>query len=287
MNLQIGGLRPGGLGWGKVIGLLTAAMLPALWESPAGAQLSPVTSTFESGDEGWTAVDLGGDYRDTYTTEANPDCVAGPANVLRICDPDAGQWMFSAPNKFLGNKAAYLNGYIQFSTRDNSVDDAWQIDLDPYPDVVLLGTNIAVVRMGATPPVNQWTTYRYDLNESGQWAWVDGEAPMTDLPKATNEQIGRVLQNLTGILIRGEVITGDDQGWLANVILGGSGRPMLSIRALGDELELTWPPAFRGFSLESRSLAAEGDWSRIETHGTNGARVPRAAGGAWFRLRGL
>jgi hypothetical protein len=267
--------------------MLTGMSLLLGVDLPAIAQVAPVISTFETGDEGWTAVDLGGDYRDIYLTELVSGCQSAPAGVLSFCDPDAGEWMFSAPEKFLGNKAAFLDGYIQFSSRDNSVDGSWEVDHDPYPDVVLRGTNIAVVRMGPTPVVNEWTTYRYDLNERGQWAWVDGEFAMSELPLATPDQIRQVLTSLTAILIRGEVITGDDQGWLANVTLAGPQHLVLSIRALSSEVELSWPATATDVALESRGAAAFGMWTTIDHHGTNVVRVPRTPEGACFRLRRL
>lgn len=285
MKLQTIGFRCACHGCVTLLKPFAAVVLLFVLQTPAWAQLSPVTSTFDRGDEGWTMVDLGGDYRDTYPTELNPDCPGAPAGLLSFCDPDAGQWMFKAPDKYLGNKAAFLNGYIEFSSRDNSLEGSWSIDFDPYPDVVLLGTNIAVVRMGSTPPVNEWTTYHYELSERGRWAWVDGEYPMSELPLATTDQIRQVLTSLTAILIRGEVITGDDQGWLDNVTLAGPERPVLNIRALGADVELSWPATAMDYLLEGRSAVASGDWTSIDTHGTNIVRLSRAPGSACFRLR--
>jgi len=139
--------------------------------------------------------------------------------------------------------------------------------------------------MGGTPPVNEWTTYHYELSERGRWAWVDGEYPMSELPLATTDQIRQVLTSLTAILIRGEVITGDDQGWLDNVTLAGPERPVLNIRALGADVELSWPATAMDYLLEGRSAVASGDWTPIDTHGTNIVRLARAPGSACFRLR--
>jgi hypothetical protein len=247
-----------------------------------------VQSTFDSGNEGWTQVNLGGDYRFLDVMEMRADGPVGPAGVLWFNDPDAGQWMFNAPEAYLGDKSVAMDGYIEFSSWDHALEDGTTLDQDPYPNIVIVSQDKAIVILNQSPNISDWTTYRYSFNLQSDWMWVDSETPMDNLPRATREQISQVLANVTALRIRGEAIIGDDQGWLDNIRLvarTSDERPTLAIRKLGENIEITWPTAAIGYVLESSEVLPSSSWSSIDT-GTNSIYTTKLAGqGRYYRLR--
>jgi hypothetical protein len=258
------------------------------------ATAAQVQSTFDSGDEGWTQVNLGGDYRELDDIAFEGDCLMHVAGgVLTACDPDPGTWMFQAPPKFLGNQTAALDGYVEYRIY-------WQGEgvldpLNPVPNVIFLssiaGTNFGIARVLGDPPMNQWTTNRISFNEDAGWLWMSEETGMEDLPLATRAQIAQVLAAVTAFRITGEFITGDDTGFLDNVILAGTGtepdRPRLNIRLISTgQVELSWPATALNYLLETNgmSLASE-HWQPVSTSGGSAVTLPVGASHMFFRLR--
>lgn len=256
-----------------------------------GAIIAPgavVTSTFDIDDEGWTQVNLGGDYR--YLDEISFDgaCVLhAAAGALTACDPDAGTWMFQAPPKFLGNRSDCLDGHLEFRIRWQGTGVA--DPNNPVPNVILVSSNIGIARVLGDPPVNAWTTNRIRFDEYAGWLWMNDETGMEALPLATRAQIAQVLASVTALRITGEFITGDDSGFLDDVILAGSGvdRPHLDIRRITTgAVEVSWPATATNFVLEaSETLSATNLWTTIDAAGSNAVTVPTATHNTFFRMR--
>lgn len=252
----------------------------------AHAQTVLAESNFQVGDEGWTQLNLGGDYRYPEVAEVRTDCPGGgTAGTLTFCDPDNGEWMFNAPAKFLGDKSAALDGYIEFSSGDWNYGG--DLDTDPYPNVAFISGSVAIVLLNQSPALDQWTTYHYELSERDPWLWVDDDTPMDDLPKATRAQIQQVLGNVTTMLIRGEAITGDDEGSLDNVTLVSAGIPTLRIGPTNDHVVVSWPLSATNYVLETSAvLPGQGLWTTVNTQ-TNWHEFTPGGHDAFFRLRRL
>jgi len=82
---------------------------------------------------------------------------------------------------------------------------------------------------------------------------------MENLPRATRPRSRTVLASVTALRITGEFITGDDTGFLDDVILAGTDmdRPRLNIRLLSlGQIELSWPATATRFVLENHGSVA-------------------------------
>jgi hypothetical protein len=246
-------------------------------------------STFTSGNEAWTQVNLGSDYRGLADITFSEICPPNlESNSLSFCDPDAGSWLYEAPAKFQGNQSAALGGYLEYTIRWTG--DVQGIDpLDPEPHVIIANTNGAVTKglaykHSANPTVNTWTSYHVELNENAGWYYMDDNTPMENLPLATRAQMAEVLASVTGLRIRGEFTTGDDTGWLRNVILEGPAR--LNIRPSSPSwLELSWPLSASNYVLQATSqLATNAQWLPITTSGQNPFSIKSTNAPRFFRM---
>jgi hypothetical protein len=72
--------------------------------------------------------------------------------------------------------------------------------------------------LSPVPQSVAWTSYAVPLSEAGGWKHVSGAA-------ATAPQIHNVLGNLTALRIRGEFISGPDNGDLDNVVMAAIPEP--------------------------------------------------------------
>lgn len=248
----------------------------------------PVQSAFDGGDEGWTQVNLGGDYRCLDEITFDGACLLHVADgVLTACDPDAGTWMFQSPPKFLGNQSAALDGYLEYAIRWQGTGVA--DPANPLPNVILVSSNVGIACVLGDPPINQWTTNRIKLDENAGWLWMDDETGMENLPPATRAQMATVLTNVTALRITGEFITGDDTGFLDNVILAGTelDRPRLNIRLISaGQVEVSWPVSAPGYVLETNgALLSPGQWRSINSSGSSAVTLPVVSSNLFFRLR--
>jgi hypothetical protein len=246
-------------------------------------------STFINGDEGWTQVNLGSDYRLLDVITFDTICpVNTETNALSFCDPDAGSWMFAAPAKFLGNQSASAGGYLEYSIR--WMGDVVGLDpLDPEPHVIIVSSNNSVIKGLAfkhpgNPPVNTWTHYHMELSTNANWLFMDDTTGMESLPRATRAQITEVLAAVTALRIRGEFVTGDDTAWLRNVILEGPARLNIKPTSPG-WVELTWNSSESNFVLQATGQpATNAQWLPIATGGQNTIALEVTNSSRFFRL---
>ncbi|WP_435021346.1 laminin B domain-containing protein [Tundrisphaera sp. TA3] len=183
----------------------------ALCEAPAAAAFI-ASSTFDTGDDGWT---LAGD-----STSAVPTYVAtggNPGGFLRGFDETVGgTWYWDAPGKFLGDISAAYGQALTFDLRQRG--DGTLFD---EPDIILRNGALRLVYdTTVNPRPNIWTTYSVLLTESSGWriGTLDGAI-------ATRSQFLAVLSGVDRLRIRGEFIDGPDSGDLDNVILGSAAVP--------------------------------------------------------------
>lgn len=169
---------------------------------------APVTSTFDSGAEGWSIVG------DAQSREVAPDHVAdggAPGGHLEATDDvTGGVWYWNASAAYLGDKSAYAGGTLSFELRQSSTSS--QFDAT---DVILESGD---TRLGydfgdeTTHPGTDWTSYEVALSANG-WTNLESEEP------ATAAEVEQVLADLDSLTIRGEYREGSDTGSLDTVEL--------------------------------------------------------------------
>ena len=183
----------------------------AFWAAPVAA--APlVASTFDTGIDGWTVSGDG-------TGPLFEPAVGNPAGDIIGRDQAVGQvWFFDAPAKFLGNQSAALLGSLTFD-----LSQSIAIAQFAFNDVVLVGGGLTLAFDTATNPAAfpVFTSYVVPLNAAAGWRLnnIGG-------PAATPAQLETVLSELTALRIRGEFVTGGDQGRLDNVVLNSDSVPM-------------------------------------------------------------
>lgn len=168
-----------------------------------------VVSDFSSGDEAWLVT---GDV-----TSAVPEYIGAggnPGGFLRATDQAVGGvWTWDAPAKFLGDRSVSYGYSLTYDLRMRGSGPLFNDS-----DVILTGSGLALY-LAQTPPVPAdvaWTSYTALLSETANWrvGSLAGAA-------ATKENVQSVLASLTRLQIRGEFISGSDNGDLDNVVLNG------------------------------------------------------------------
>ena len=182
-------------------------VLAAFFASPA---LASVTSTFDTGLDGWTHAP-GGDADTTVTysaTGGNP----GGAAVLT----DAGEGTsdyFLAPAKYLGNDSADLNGKFSFQLNDSS-------SIDDLTTPLLVITDAAGDTLSHLTPSTftsgSYNSVSFTLNQNGGFTYtpVGGSGAA-----ATLANFQTVLANTASLVILGDFHTGTETAFLDNVAL--------------------------------------------------------------------
>lgn len=182
------------------------AIAAALFSACAAA--GTVRSDFSVDADGWM---LSGD-----ATTAVPAFVASGGYVNGVDETVGGVWYWQAPAKFLGDRSLSFGQMLSFDLRMRGSGPLFDA-----PDVTLSGGGLTLhVDLSPVPENTAWTTYAVQLSEAGGWR-VDDLAG----PAATATQIQQVLGNLSALRIRGEFITGPDNGDLDNVVMAAVPEP--------------------------------------------------------------
>lgn len=194
---------------GFAVGLAILTMAATgLLPSPAAADVL-VSSDFSVDDEGWL---LSGDATSAVPTYVSPG--GNPGGFIRGVDITVGGvWFWEAPAKFLGNVSAAYGFSLTFDSRMRGSGPLFDDS-----DIILVGGGLSL-HLAAISPVPQdvsWTSYSALLSETAGWR-VNSLGGLA----ATQTQMQTVLSNLTRLRIRGEFITGPDNGDLDNVVLNG------------------------------------------------------------------
>ncbi len=173
----------------------------------AHAQL---TSTFDSDNEGWTAID-----NQSGPTPAYVSAGGNPGGFIQVRDGVAGTaTYFVAPVKFLGNRSSSYGQRLRFDLQVSVTANS------STAGVRLTGGGLVLVKL-LTPdfplPVVRpgWSSYAFRLDESVAWRLGSTTGPL-----ATPAQIQTVLSALTELAINGEYSTSAaDEGGLDNVVM--------------------------------------------------------------------
>ncbi len=176
---------------------------PAIAQAPAGSVL--VSHEFTESAQGWQVAG------DTGTVA--PAFTAGGGGYITGNDEAIGEtWYFRAPMSVLRQLPAAVNGTISFTLKQSGSQVSLIDD-----DVVIVGPAGRLSYRFQTAPGTDWTDFSVRLLESEGWAWNWNR-------RATQAQIDSVLAAPTGLDIRGEYVTGQDEGSLGRFVLRAPAR---------------------------------------------------------------
>ena len=167
-----------------------------------------VSHHFIESAQGWQIAGDTGTVSPRFTASGgHPDgCITG-------VDEQIGEtWYFRAPMSVLRQLPSAVNGSISFSLKQ-SASQVSMID----DDVVIVGPAGRLSYRFQAAPGTEWTDFSVRLLESEGWTWNWNR-------RATQAQIDSVLAAPTGLDIRGEYVTGEDEGSLDNFVLKGPAR---------------------------------------------------------------
>ena len=167
------------------------------------------TSNFNVDTEGWMIVgDAGGLIAPVYhPAGGNPT-----GYISSIDEGTGGTWFFAAPSKFLGNKSWFYGKSLKFDLKQSATNSQFNDD-----DIILEGNGMTLAFNTTNNPGTNWTSYSVVLSASGGWRVGDRNGRVS-----TQAEFRNVLCNVKRLWIRGEFITGSDEGSLDNVIIDGT-----------------------------------------------------------------
>jgi hypothetical protein len=162
-----------------------------------------VKHEFTQSAEGWQIASDSG----AVDPKFSPTC-GHPGGCITGVDEQLGEtWYFHAPASVLRQLPAAVNGTIGYSLKQS----------EPVPsliddDVVIRGPAGRLSYRFKTSPGTGWTDFSVQLSASAGWTWNWNRA-------ATQAQIESVLAQPSLLEIRGEYVTGPDEGSLDNFSL--------------------------------------------------------------------
>jgi alkaline phosphatase D len=173
--------------------------------SPQGRTL--VEHDFTASAQGWV---VSGDTRPAEPV-FHPSG-GSPGGHISHADEAVGEtWYFRAPDSVLRHLAAAENGTLSYSLKQSTDTPGFLDD-----DVIIVGPAGRLSFRFSTSPGTGWAPFSVKLAAAAGWRWNWNA-------RATQEQIHRVLANPTSLEIRGEYLTGPDEGALDNVVLRAGG----------------------------------------------------------------
>lgn len=185
----------------------------------AGSAWADVTSTFNTGNEGWTSVSFNDLVKDDYGIKGNFSVTwtgsgGNPGGFISRTDPDGGVFTFSAPQAFLGDQSKMTQ--LQYDFKQLLGTPNYQTT-----DVILTGTNgtrlLWKSQPDFVPSLQAWKTVTVDFTPSASWRVSSSSGPL-----ATAADFSRVLSHLSGLYIRGEYVNGNDTEGLDNIHLSAA-----------------------------------------------------------------
>ena len=186
-----------------------ALLFIALAGRPANAQTwtgpTLVSHDFTESAQGWQIAGDTGPVDPIFSASGGH-----PGGCITGVDEALGEtWYFRAPMMVLRQLPAAVNGTISFSLKQSGVQVSLFAD-----DVVIVGPAGRLSYRFQTAPGTDWTDFSVRLSESAGWTWNWNR-------RATQMQIDSVLAAPTRLEIRGEYVTGPDEGSLDNFVLRG------------------------------------------------------------------
>jgi|SRR6516225_583718 len=180
----------------KLAGVGAAATAVAFALSIAQASADTISSTFDTGAEGWSALDqTGHDYTASWQSIGG-----NPGGFLQGTEtnPAGGAGYFIAPSKFLGNLSSYAGGTLTYDLKVIQ-GSAYFSDVDV---IISSGANSVSWTSNINPVGDGWVTFQVQLNQAN-----------------FGSNLASILSNVTEFQIRGEFINGAEEEGLDNVLL--------------------------------------------------------------------
>ena len=157
---------------------------------------------------------------------------------------------FDAPARYLGDKSAFLGGYLEFEEKLNNSGNVSKL-------LWLRGAGLELV-YSLPAPSPYWTAYRAFLTAAAGW-----QINTASNSPATDAQLRQVLGNLEFLRIKAEFVTGGEVISLDNVRLVGP-PPSLSVRRLNvGSWVVEWPAAAECFQLEASASLDAPRWEPV------------------------
>ncbi len=213
-------------------------------KKPPPVESKVVASYFSKGDnKGWITLNHD-DTRDaTEAIEVLENDEKPGAYFLQAKDIQNGkEWGWHAPEKYHGDHSSKFGRCLKYDLWTSHVDpggnDAWFVKLIGSGVVIFVDGN-AVER----PVAGEWRTYTVALNSSAGWQkWRGSKEPVA----ATDEDIKKVLADVTMLRIRGEFSGALDTGRLAKVEFGIECAPASTLdKILVEDSEISGTYHFR------------------------------------------
>jgi hypothetical protein len=155
-----------------------------------------ITSTFDTGTEGWIAVDPTGDYTASWSsTNGNP----GGFLLGTETSPLGGTGYFIAPSNWLGNLSSYAGGILSYDIKVVGGTSYF----DDVDVIISSGGNSASWSSHVNPVDQGWLNFQVQLTSAN----------------FTGGDLATILANVTKIQIRGEYIDGSETEGIDNVNL--------------------------------------------------------------------
>jgi hypothetical protein len=172
-------------------------------QTPTGPVL--VSHEFVESAEGWQVAG------DTGTVA--PRFTGADGGYISGSDEAIGEtWYFRAPASVLRHLPGAVNGTISFRLRQSGSEVSLFDD-----DVVIVAPAGRLSYRFPAAPGTEWTDFSVRLVEGEGWTWNWNR-------RATQAQIDSVLAAATGLDIRGEYVTGADEGSLDKFQVRGPAR---------------------------------------------------------------
>lgn len=154
-----------------------------------------VFEDFIDGANGWEIVSARVDG-DVFDVEWNEN------GFIRGEDPTAFEtWYFSAPSSFYDHDELY-GATLSYSARQSGEQGLFEA-----VDVIIQGAGGERVHLALAEeryPQNEWTDMSIRLSVAENWVHADGGQ------SATESEMRAIVNNISGLLIRGEYRSGDD-----------------------------------------------------------------------------
>lgn len=158
---------------------------------------------FDTSAEGWRIAADTVDVAPTHHREGG-----ALAGYISGIDEAAGEtWYFVAPPSVLAQLAAAEGGGLHFFLKQSEATAGYEDD-----DVVIQGPAGRLSFRFAAAPGTDWREFAVPLTASAGWRWNWNA-------DATDAQMRSVLRQPTRLYIRGEFVTGPDEGGLDAVEL--------------------------------------------------------------------
>lgn len=179
---------------------------PAIAQTQIGSVL--VSHHFAESAQGWQVAGDTGTVDPLFTSKGGH-----PDGYITGVDEAIGEtWYFRAPTSVLRQLPAAVNGTLSFRLKQSGSQVSLFDD-----DVVVVGPAGRLSYRFQAAPGTDWTDFSVRLSEGEGWTWNWNS-------RATQAQIESVLAAPTGLDIRGEYVTGQDEGSLDHFVLTGPPR---------------------------------------------------------------